>query len=312
VTKDFKVSVVIPVYNAEEYLKRAVKSLVSISEINEIILVDDGSTDSSFLLCNKLSSDNDKIKVLQHHDQHNKGAAASRNLGIRHAKSEFISFLDADDYYLPHRFENDKKIFGHYEDAEGVYGCSQEKFESEKAADYFFSTRDRVITAMTEIIAPENLFKSLIFGGYGEFHTSTITLKKSAFYKVGFFNEKIRYVEDTELWLKLSLKCRLYCGNISEPQSIRVVHENNSIHQFQKIAPYRSLMYQELFIWCINESFPFNIKNDLFNALYRYSYGENYSVKRLFFEQAKKNIRLIFTSFFIKKIHQLFFTGIKA
>ena len=310
--KDFNVSVVIPVYNAEYYLNRAVKSLVSISEVNEIILVDDGSTDSSILLCNKLSAENDKIKVLQHHNQKNKGAAASRNLGIRYANSNYISFLDADDYYLPHRFENDKKIFSLYDDADGVYGCNQEKFESEKAAELFFTTRDEVITAMSEIIPPENLFKSLIFGGKGEFHTSTITLRKSAFYKAGFFNEKIRYVEDTELWLKLSLKCRLYCGNISDPQAIRIVHENNSIHQFQKIVPYRKLMYQELFKWCITESFPFHIKNDLFNALHRYSYGDNYSVKTLFFEQVKTNTRLIFTSFFIKKIHQLFFTISKA
>lgn len=309
---DFNVSVVIPVYNAQEYLTIAIKSLDSINEVNEIILVDDGSTDSSLLLCEKFSAENDKIKVLQHHDKKNKGAAASRNLGISHAKSEFISFLDADDYYLPHRFENDKKLFRLYEDAEGVYGCSQEKFESEKSAELFFTTRDTVITAMTEFIAPENLFKSLIFGGHGEFHTSTITLKKTVFYKAGFFNEKIRYVEDTELWLKLSLKCRLYCGNISEPQSIRLVHENNSIHQFEKIAPFRSLMYQELFSWCIKESFPFQIKNDLFNALHQYSYGENYSVKMLFFEQLKKNMRLIFTSFFIKKTHQLFFTILKA
>jgi glycosyltransferase involved in cell wall biosynthesis len=305
------VSVVIPVYNAQEYLRTAVESLYSIEEVNEILLVEDGSTDSSLLLCKTLSVENDKIKVLQHHDQKNKGAAASRNFGIRHSKSDYISFLDADDYYLPHRFKNDKKIFSLYEDADGVYGCSEEKFESDKAAELFFMNRDRVITAMTEIIPPENLFKSLIFGGNGEFHTSTITLRKSAFYKAGFFNEKIRYVEDTEMWLRLSLKCRLYCGTISEPQAIRVVHENNSIHQLNKIAPFRALMYQELFSWGITESFPFHVMNDLFNALHRFSYGENYSVKILFLKQVKKNMKILFTTFFFKKIHQLFFISQK-
>lgn len=90
------VSVIIPVYNAEAYLHRAVESALSQQyDLLEIVLVDDGSTDGTAAICDKLASDNNNIVVVH---QRNKGAYAARNAGLDHATGDLIMWLDADDW----------------------------------------------------------------------------------------------------------------------------------------------------------------------------------------------------------------------
>lgn len=94
-----KVSIIIPVYNAEKYLKQCLESLVRQTEQNmEIICVDDGSTDHSFDILKDYSTKYEYISVLS---QSNMGAAAARNKGIQQAKGEYLLFLDADDFFEP-------------------------------------------------------------------------------------------------------------------------------------------------------------------------------------------------------------------
>lgn len=96
-----KVSVIVPIYNSEKYLKRCIDSLINqtLTEM-EFILINDGSTDSSDLI---VSSYNDsRIKYFK---RSNHGIGATRNFGIEHSKGEFIGFLDSDDYVEPSMFE---------------------------------------------------------------------------------------------------------------------------------------------------------------------------------------------------------------
>ena len=91
-----KVSIIIPVYNAEKWLRRCVDSVLSQTYRDiEVILVDDGSKDSSPGICDKYSAEDPRIKVI--HKQ-NEGVSAARNDGIAAATGEFIAFLDADDW----------------------------------------------------------------------------------------------------------------------------------------------------------------------------------------------------------------------
>lgn len=93
------VSVVIPVYNVEDYLPACVQSIVNQTYKNlEILLVDDGSSDGSPLLCDRLASSDGRIKVFH---RENCGAAESRNFGIENAKGEWIAFVDSDDLVSP-------------------------------------------------------------------------------------------------------------------------------------------------------------------------------------------------------------------
>lgn len=92
---DKKVTIVIPVYNAEAYLKKCIYSVLSQSYQNiELVLVDDGSTDKSLFVCKTLAMENSCIKVLH---QKNNGVTAARKIGVEASSGDFISFVDADD-----------------------------------------------------------------------------------------------------------------------------------------------------------------------------------------------------------------------
>lgn len=97
------ITVVIPVYNVEKYLKKCVDSVEKQTYKNfEVILVDDGSTDSSGELCDALAKENDNIRVIH---QENKGLGGARNTGIKSCNTEYIMFLDSDDHIHPELLE---------------------------------------------------------------------------------------------------------------------------------------------------------------------------------------------------------------
>ena len=97
------ISVIVPVYNIEEYLPRCVKSIVNQSYKNlEILLVDDGSTDGTGVLCDSLAETDSRIRVFH---KTNGGSSSARNLGIKEARGEFLAFVDSDDYIEPEMYE---------------------------------------------------------------------------------------------------------------------------------------------------------------------------------------------------------------
>lgn len=91
-----KISVIVPVYNCEDKIKRCVESIIAqgIKEL-EIILVNDGSTDNSAEVCNQIMQNEPRVKVVH---QNNAGVSKARNLGIKKAIGKYITFVDADDY----------------------------------------------------------------------------------------------------------------------------------------------------------------------------------------------------------------------
>jgi len=99
-----KVSIVVPVYNVEDYLEFCVESLKAqtLSDI-EIILVDDGSPDSSGKLCDKLAETDPRISVIH---KENGGLSSARNAGIAVAKGDYIGFVDSDDWVEPDMYEH--------------------------------------------------------------------------------------------------------------------------------------------------------------------------------------------------------------
>lgn len=96
-------SIIVPVYNILEYLPRCVHSITAQTYTNlEILLVDDGSTDGTGELCDKLAKEDARIRVLH---KENGGSSSARNLGIREAKGEYLGFVDSDDYIEPDMYE---------------------------------------------------------------------------------------------------------------------------------------------------------------------------------------------------------------
>lgn len=91
-----KISVIVPVYNAETFLCKCIDSILAQSFLDfELLLINDGSTDSSGKICDEYSRKDERIRVFH---KENKGISATREFGINHAKGEYIQFVDSDDW----------------------------------------------------------------------------------------------------------------------------------------------------------------------------------------------------------------------
>ena len=228
----FLASVICPVYNAERFLRRAVASAVPLKTVGEVILVDDAGPDNSLAVCKELESEYSKVKLYQHPDGLNHGAGASRNLGIKHAKFEFIAFLDADDYYLSNRFEQEERIFGENSSIDGVYGAISIDYDSDDARNAFLNAGFgyQEFLTLTSEVPPEELV-AVLFGLHptvtGEFSTIGITVRKSLFKRCGFFNENLSLRQDIHLWRRMAAVGRLVAGSINKAIAVRGVHAAN-------------------------------------------------------------------------------------
>lgn len=232
----FKVSVIIPVYNAKEFLRNSVESAQKLVEVGEIILVEDGSPDNALELCGKLENEFSKVRCLCHPEGKNLGAGASRNLGILNAKFSFISFLDADDWYLPNRFKTEKELFANPE-VDGVYGSTGYYVEGSGLKD------DLKTTFNNKVHANDVLYNLVSYKGH--FHTNAITIRKSLFEKTEKFNTDLRLHQDTHLWYKLAHFGNLESGQISKNIAVRREHSENRIHYKNKNS--RKKLHQAVF-----------------------------------------------------------------
>lgn len=268
-----KTSIIIPVYNAVSFLRKAVDSALQFEEVAEVILVEDASTDNSLIICQQLASENSKIKLYQHPDKGNHGAGATRNLGIEKANSEYISFLDADDYYLPNRFEAEKEIFRDSK-IEGVFGALGVEYLSEKGKEEFQNKfKDNTLTTVNFEAEGKEIFKGLlglttqIFGTF--FHLNTLTVKKSSLIKHNlFFNQDLRVHQDSDFIIKLSYLCYLKSGNIKEAVAIRGIHDNNRITKIKLYSKQYNqrqlLLWKSLFDWSKTQ----NLSTDVQERIY--------------------------------------------
>ena len=228
-----RITVIIPVYNAASVLKKAVESALQFSEVQEILLIEDCSTDHSLNVCHLLVAENSRVHLLQHSDKGNHGAGASRNLGLEKATQDFIAFLDADDYYLPNRFEVEKELFKN-EKIEGVFGAIGTEFLSEKGKQEFQEKFKNIsLTTVKRSCEGKEIFKALIgldstIGTF--FHLNGLTVStKSLKINNLTFNKDLRIHQDSDFIVKLSYYCYLKSGEIERPIAIRGVHDDNRI-----------------------------------------------------------------------------------
>ena len=98
-----KISVIIPVYNSEPYLRKCLDSVVNQTYRNlEILLVDDGSTDNSGRICNEYAAKDNRIKVFR---KDNGGVSSARNIGLKNFTGDYLGFVDSDDWLEPDMYE---------------------------------------------------------------------------------------------------------------------------------------------------------------------------------------------------------------
>ena len=149
-----KVSIVMPVYNGYDFLERSIESVAkqTLKDV-ELICIDDGSTDKSLELLNKLSEKYGFIKVLT---QENQGSGIARNNGIKNAEGEYIAFLDADDEFLDadalERMYNASSI----NNADMISANLQFINENDEIVNnIFYSNKDYLFISKEDVISPD-------------------------------------------------------------------------------------------------------------------------------------------------------------
>src|SRR5579864_775617 len=185
------VSVIIPAFNAADYIAAALESVLAQTFPDyEVILVNDGSPDTQRLE-QAIEPYASRIIYLT---QENRGPSAARNLGIRHARGEWLALLDSDDAWLPHYLSEQLRFLQQDPSLDMVY-CDA-ALEGEKYAEgkTFMQlcpstgpvTFESLVTAQTQVI------------------TSGSVVRRLKVKAAGFFDEQMRYSEDHDLWLRIA------------------------------------------------------------------------------------------------------------
>lgn len=226
-----RVSVIVPVYNTEAYVRQAVESALAQPETDEVILVEDGSTDNTLAVCQELAAEHPIVHLYRHPDGQNQGYPASLNLGILKSTCEYIAFLDADDFFLPGRFSVSRRLFEADPELEGVYEAVGRFVENEAAAKRWVGAGrplDTIIT-MTERIPPEQLFTKFVQGRVGNFSSNGLVVKRTVFDKTGLYDEHLRLHQDTAMNIKMAAVAKLAPGRLDEPVAMARIHMGNRI-----------------------------------------------------------------------------------
>ncbi len=185
------VSVVIPAYGHALFLRQTIQSILQQSwQDYEIIVVDDGSPDNSAVVAAEFG------RAIRYIHQKNRGMAAARNTGIRHASGTIISFLDDDDLWLPDYLATVVPYFQNDPDLAALHTGHQLTSDLE-GHDY--------PKAGTRTVPPHTLYNTLIENGF--FPPSSVSVRRSVLDTVGVFDEKLQGYADWELWLRI---CREY------------------------------------------------------------------------------------------------------
>lgn len=125
--KDSKISIIIPIYNSEIYLKRCLDSVINQTYKDlEIILIDDGSTDKSYDICKQYSLNDSRIKLIH---ENNAGVSFARNIGLKNSTGEYIGFVDPDDFIESTMYE---KLFNHMNYEIDITMCNYNIWENDK------------------------------------------------------------------------------------------------------------------------------------------------------------------------------------
>lgn len=188
-----KFSIVIPLYNKENHIQRAINSVLNQTLPDfELIIVDDGSTDRSFEMANTIQDP--RIRIIR---QENRGVSAARNHGIMEAKHDWLAFLDADDEWMSDYL--DMMITLH--DNFPICGVLASGHLCKDLGGFIYEQYQR-------IPYPEN-WSGVIRDYYADlcviqpFCSSSITVKKSKLVEIGCFPKGVTHGEDTDTWIRL-------------------------------------------------------------------------------------------------------------
>ncbi|HHT23873.1 MAG TPA: glycosyltransferase family 2 protein [Bacteroidales bacterium] len=265
-------SIIIPLYNKAPYIEKALRSVQAQTFREfEVIIIDDGSTDNSFDIANKLIveflNSTDQNPPLGGHrgaSQPNQGVSTARNNGVKLAKFPYICFLDADDWWAPTFLEEIKRLIEEFPDA-GIYGASYYKVKDGK-----------YISA--NIGVDEGFQQGYI--NYCQVYSKTmwmpltsisVCIPKKVFESENGFKPNLKLGEDFDLWIRIAMKYSV--AFLNKPlafynQDINI--ENRAVSK-KVYNPSEHMLFEDYTLFMKNEEFKY-----LYERLFLYAFLQYY------------------------------------
>ncbi len=197
------VSVVVPLYNKARYILRTLESVTAQSVADfEVIIVDDGSTDGSAGVVRRFADP--RFRLIS---QANAGPGAARNRGLRQARSPYVAFLDADDWWLPNFLQESLAVLEQHPRAAAV-SCGWYEYPGDRPATAWWTACGVPEGFIT--IGPDTSAQRLV-ALIAYMHTGTVLARTESVLRWGgFYENGSRYAEDATLWLRMFLNEPLY------------------------------------------------------------------------------------------------------
>ena len=209
------VTAIVIFYQAERYMDEAIASVFAQTWRNwELVLVDDGSTDGSTAIARRWAERHpDRVRVLEHPGHANLGMSISRNLGVGHARGDYVAFLDADDVWLPHKLAMQVGILETHPDVAMAYGPSEYWYGwSGKAEDLRRDHYGEIGIAPDTIVEPPGLLTMALENEGGTMPgICSLLVRREAFAQIGAFEKEFRGAYEDQVFLaKMFLQTRIF------------------------------------------------------------------------------------------------------
>jgi glycosyltransferase involved in cell wall biosynthesis len=296
-----KISVIIPTYNGEKFIGRAIESVLNQTFKNfELIVIDDGSTDNTKGIVMEYQKKDERIKYLW--EENFGGPARPYNLALKQCQGEYIAFLDHDDEWFPEKLEKQLAIFKKYEGKInlGLVTCGAYVVDplGNNKGKFNFEYNNLLSSEEYELFFEKMILTSL----------SCVVIKKEVFEKLGNFDEKFKVAADLDMYLRMLKRYNFYY--LEEPLANYTQSDTSLSHKqfwIKQMPEYKYLLekYKEDF-----KKYP-KVKSKICRNIGTFStLNNNGKMARKYFKEAIKknpiNLRLYFQYFlsFFPKIYK--------
>ncbi|MCU9612327.1 glycosyltransferase family 2 protein [Caldibacillus lycopersici] len=325
-----KISIVVPVYNAEEYLEVCFRSIIKQTFFNwELLVVNDGSTDSSCEICEYFSNKDKRIKIIQ---SNNQGPGIARNIGMSYATGDYLMFMDSDDYLEHNSLELLEKIASNTEAEIIFYPNYTDKMEDEK----YKVVKDNHLKDMEFLSNSDFVNSYRLLYEHGYLHPVWNKLYKLSFIHLcnaifpSGINVSEDYIFNIQLYKHLQkgvvLSVPLYHYVSRNSGSITSSFNNERFNSSKKVYLYSKKFFEdwnEAELIHVNNEFITNINvciNNLFNDDCKLSRREKFAViqkiindkfvKDCSYSSNLKGLRNRLTAFLVRNKQKLILMGI--
>lgn len=254
------VSIIIPVYNGSNYLKKAIDSALAQTYKNiEIIVVNDGSVDDTEKIA---LSYGEKIKYIK---KENGGVSSALNVGIKEMKGKYFSWLSHDDEYSPCKIENQIRALSNHDNENLLSLCSYNTIDKNSVP---YKTNKKSVLTNKKIYEWQDAL--LLMLKKGTFNGCSFLIPKKVFEDVGLFDESLRYSQDAFMWMKIFIKGYSFLFNDD-------VDVRSRIHNSQATQTRADLLKKDL-VSCAKELLPVYLKISTKHYNFLYYYGRKSAI----------------------------------